>query len=56
MFVLSSIFRSLEFWSINHTLVYGGSELRIFKNIKFLDEISNNWPKDLLGANVYKTL
>ena len=24
--------------------------------IEFVDEISNNWPNDLLGTNVYKTL
>ena len=26
------------------------------ENIKFLDETFNNWPNDLLGTNVYKSL
>ena len=56
MFVLSSISRGLEFWSVNHTSIYENSELKAFKNIKFLGEISNNWRNDLLGTNVYKTL
>ena len=29
--------------------------LKVFENIKLLGEMSNNWPNDLLGANVYKT-
>ena len=53
MFVIS---RGLEFRSVNHTSIYGNSESNVFKNIKLLGEISNNWPKDLLGKNVYKTL
>ena len=32
------------------------SELKAFKNIKFLGEISNNWLNVLFGENVYKTL
>ena len=56
MFVSSSISRGLEFWSVNHTSIYENSELKAFKNIKFLGEISNNWRNDLLGTNVYKTL
>ena len=56
MFILSSIFRGLEFWSVNHTSIYENSESNVFKNIKLLSEISNNWPNDLLGINVYKTL
>ena len=55
MFILSSISSGLEFWSVNHTLIYQ-NESNIFKNIKFLGEMSNNWPNDLLGANVYRTL
>ena len=27
-----------------------------FKNIKFLGEVSNDLPNDLLGTNEYKTL
>ena len=57
MFILSSISNGLEFFfSVNHTSIYGNSESKVFKNIKFLGETSNNWPNDLLGTNVYKTL
>ena len=56
MFILSSNSRGLEFWSVNHTSIYKNSESNDFKNIKFLDEISNNLPNDLLGTNVHKTL
>ena len=54
MFILSSISSSLEFWSVNHTSKYENSELKVFKNMNFLGEISNKWPSDLLGTNVYK--
>ena len=30
--------------------------LRSFKNIKLLGQISNSWPNDFLGTNVYSTL
>ena len=56
MFILSSISRGLEFSSVNHTSIYKNSELNVFKNIKLLGEISNDWPNDLLEINVYKTL
>ena len=56
MFILSSISRGLGFWSVNHTSMYESSESKVFKNIKFLGEISNNWPNNLLGTNAYKTL
>ena len=56
MFILSSISSGLEFWSVNQTSIYQNSELKLFKNIKFLGEPSNNWPNDLLGTNLYKTL
>ena len=56
MFIVSSISRALEFWSVNHTSIYENSESNVFKNIKFLGEISNYWPKKLLGTNVYKTI
>ena len=41
MFILSSISRGLEFWSVNfgHTSMYENSELRSFENINFLGEI-----------------
>ena len=56
MFILSSVYGGLEFWSINHTSINKNSESKFFKNIKYLDEISNKGPNDLLGKNVYKTL
>ena len=56
MFILSSISRGLEFWSVDHTSIYKNSESIVVKNIKFSGEISNNWPNDLLGTNVYKNL
>ena len=42
MFILSPISSGLEFWSINHTLLYENSEFKFFKSIKFLGEIPNN--------------
>ena len=56
MFGLSSIFSALDFWSANHTSINENYSLKVFKNMKLLGEISNNWSNDLLGANVYKTL
>ena len=51
MFTLSSISSDLGFWSVNHTSIYKNSESKVFKNIKFLSEISNNWPSDLLATD-----
>ena len=56
MVILSSISSGLEFSSVNYSSKYENSELKDFKNIKFLDERSNNWPNELLGTNLYKTL
>ena len=42
MFTSSSISSDLEFGPVNHTLIYRNSESKDFKNIKFLDEISNH--------------
>ena len=56
IFILSSISRGLEFLSVSNTSIYKNSESKVFKDIKLLGEISNNWTKDLLGTNVYKTL
>ena len=36
--------------------MYKNSKLKVFGNIKSLGEISSNWPNDLLGINVHKTL
>ena len=54
MFILFSISSGLELWSVNYTIINENSELKVFKNIKLLGEISNNWPNDLSGINVYK--
>ena len=56
MLILSSISSGLEIWSVNHTPIYEKSELKVFKIVKLLGEISSNWPNDLLGTIVYKTL
>ena len=55
-FILSSISRGLEFWSVNHTSIYKNSESNVLENTKFLGEICHNWPNALLGTNVYKAL
>ena len=56
MSISCSISSGWEFWSVNHTLIYENSGLKVFKNIKLFGEISNNWPNDLLRINVCKTL
>ena len=56
MFILCSIPSGLRFWSVNHTEICENSESKLFQNIKFFGEISNNWPKDLLEINACKTL
>ena len=56
MYILSSTSSGLEFWSKNYTSMYENSKLKVFDNTKFLGEISSNWPNDLSGTNVYKTL
>ena len=40
MFILSSITSGLELRSVNHISIYENSELNIYKNIKFVREIS----------------
>ena len=42
MFILSFISSGLDFLSINDTSIYENYESKVFKNIKFLGEISNN--------------
>ena len=42
MFILSSISSGLKFSSVNHTSIYENSKSKVYKNIKFLIEISNN--------------
>ena len=48
MFILSSICRGLESWSVNHTSIYEKSESKVFKNIRFLVEIFNKYLKYLI--------
>ena len=56
MFILYNISRGLEVWFVNYTWIYESSDSKLFENIKFSGEISNDWPNDLLGKNVYKAL
>ena len=56
MFILSSVSNGLEFWSVNHPSIHENSELKFFKSIHILGDISNDRPNDLLGTNVYNTL
>ena len=53
IFILSFISSGLEFWSVNHTSIYENSDSIVLRNIKYLAEISNNRPYNLLGTNVY---
>ena len=55
-FMLSSISYGWLFWYVNHTLLFGYSELNVFKNIWFVGEISSRLPNGLFGTNVYRTL
>ena len=52
MFILSSTFSVFEFSLENHTSIYENYEIKIFKNIKVLAEISSNWLNDLFATNV----
>ena len=57
MFILSFVSRGLGCRLVNlvkHTSIYENSGLKVFEKIIFWGKISNNWPKNLLGANVYK--
>ena len=42
MLILSFISSGLEPWSVNHTSIYEYPKRKVFKNIKYLGEISNN--------------
>ena len=46
----------LYFWSVNYNSIYENAELKVFKNIKFLGETSNNRTNDLLVINIYKAV
>ena len=57
MFILSSILSCLEFWSVNHTSIYGNSKFTVLfaSELNFFGEISSNWLNDLLVTDVHKT-
>ena len=55
MFISSSVSSGLESRTVNHNLIHENSELKIFKNIKCLGEISNNLLNSLLATNMYWT-
>ena len=42
MFTLSSISSGLEVSSVNHASMKEQSDLKVFKNVKFSGEMSNN--------------
>ena len=46
----------LKCGSVNYSSIYEKYGLKVFKYTKFVGEISNNWPNNLLGTNLYKTL
>ena len=56
MFILSSISSGLDLWSAHDTSIYENPKSKVFENLNFLGEISDNWPNDLLGINEYKTV
>ena len=55
MFISSSVKSGLEFLSVNYSSIYENSELKVFRNITLLGQISNNWPKVYL-EKMYTTL
>ena len=57
MFILSSVSSGLEFWSVNHTSIQKFlQELKVFKNMRHLGKISNNWLNVLFGRIVGQSL
>ena len=55
-YTLINIYSDLRFWSVDHALIYENSELKVFKNRIIFYDFYTNWPHDLLGANVYKSI
>ena len=51
---LYSVSRSLEFWSVSHTLIQENSELEVVKNITYFGVISNN--QTIYWEQMYKIL
>ena len=56
MFILSFTSSGLEFWSVNLISLYEDSESKVFKNIHFLGEASNDWLIELFKISVYKRI
>ena len=52
MLILFSISSGFEFWSVSLTSICENSESKVFRNIKFLGEISSNSTNALLGARL----
>ena len=55
-FIPSFISNAWLFWSVEHTSIDWNSELKVFKRITFVGEISNKLPNGLYVTNVYKAL
>ena len=47
MFILSSVSNGLDFWSVNHTSTYENSKLKVFKNIKIYEILSEGLTSSL---------
>ena len=47
MFILSSVSNGLDFWSVNHTSRYENSKLKVFKNIKIYEILSEGLTTNL---------
>ena len=56
MFILSFTSSGLEFWSVNLISLTEDSESKVFKNINFLGEASNDWLIELFKISVYKRI
>ena len=56
MFILSFTSSGLELWSVNLISLYEDSESKVFKNINFLGEASNDWLIELFKISVYKRI
>ena len=52
MLILSPNSSGLYFWSVNHTPMHEHFELKAFKDTNLFDEMSSDWPNDLLDTNL----
>ena len=53
MFTWPSVSTGLELLLVNLASINENSECNIFKDIKLLGKISNNWPNDLFRINAH---